>query len=92
MKLCHSVLKEEGRITLITDNAEFVPFYLPFWLRHSGIGAHSINKYAIDHCDSVHYMVFTKMHLENLFSVSGFRNITTRRIKFGARLEARAIR
>jgi hypothetical protein len=86
--LCYAVLAYGGKLDLITDNAEFLPFYFPFWARRMGIGAHSINQYAIDHCDSVHYAIFTSMHLRNLMERAGFRAISVRRITMGARLRA----
>lgn len=90
LRLCHDVLRKGGRITIVTDNAGFIPFYIPLWIRHTGVGAHVVNRYAIDHCDSVHYMVFTKMHLENLLRASGFKEVTVRTILLGSRLEATA--
>jgi len=89
LELCHQSLKQGGRFELITDNAEFIPFYFPFWIRHTGIGAHSLNAYALDHCDSIHYMIFTKMHLKNLLKLAGFEKINVRRITLGSRLLAR---
>ena len=92
--LCHRALVSGGRFTVITDNAEFVPYYLPFWIQHTGIGAHAKDAYAqsVEHNSSHHYAVFTKMHLRNLLTSSGFRNITVRRTTFGARLEATAVK
>jgi 2-polyprenyl-3-methyl-5-hydroxy-6-metoxy-1,4-benzoquinol methylase len=90
LRLCRNILETGGSLTLITDNAAFMPFYLPLWVRHTGIGAHVVNRYALDHCDSVHYMVFTKMHLENLLRSSGFRRVAVRTILAGSRLEAKA--
>ena len=92
LRLCRQVLQRGGKFTLITDNAAFIPFYFPIWVRHFGVGAHSVNRYAVDNCNSVHYMVFTKMHLENLLNVSGFTKVTVRPILMGSRLEARATR
>lgn len=90
LRLCFDVLAKGGRIDLITDNAEWLPFYFPFWVRRMGIGAHSVNQYAIDHCDSVHYMIFTPMHLENLMRNAGFKHVIVNRITLGARLHATA--
>jgi predicted SAM-dependent methyltransferase len=92
LRLCRQVLQRGGKFTLITDNAAFIPFYFAIWVRHFGVGAHSVNRYAVDNCNSVHYMVFTKMHLENLLNVSGFTKVTVRPILMGSRLEARATR
>ena len=85
---CYSILKHGGRAIVITDNAEFMPFYLPFWVKHIGVGAHAVNAYALNHCDSVHYAVFTKMHLANLMSDAGFKDTSVRRVFYGARLQA----
>lgn len=89
---CHAALKIGGTIDIITDNAEFVPFYWPLgWILHTGIGAHAQNGYALAHCDSIHYGIFTKMHLRNLLENAGFHDVRVRRTWLGARLEARAI-
>ena len=87
---CYFALPPGGKLTVITDNAEFLPFYAPFWVRHTGLGAHSCNEYALDHCNSPHYSVFTKMHLLNLFVLAGFKRefVTIRRTWGGARVEA----
>lgn len=91
---CYSSLKPGGRITVVTDNAEFLPYYLPFWVNHTGIGAHSVGAYAehIEHGHTTHFAVFTKLHLRNLFARSGFVDVRVRRTTFGARLEAVARR
>jgi tRNA G46 methylase TrmB len=86
--LCEEALIPGGRLTVITDNAEFFPFYLPFWLRHTGIGAHSMNDYALDFCESKHFMVFTKMHLRNFLEAHGFERVEVSRDDLGARLFA----
>lgn len=83
---CYEILSIGGRLEIITDNAEFLPFYLPFWIRHTGIGAHARNEYAIDHCDSIHYSIFTKMHLRNLLEYAQFKDVRAKRIWGGARL------
>lgn len=86
INLCYDHINTSGSLEVITDNAEFLLFYFPFWIPHTGIGAHNKNQYAIDHCDSVHYSIFTKMHLINLFKLAGFRIIVCKRILFGSRL------
>lgn len=88
LNLCYEVLAKDGRLDLITDNAEFILFYLPFWARRLGIGAHAVNQYALDHCNSVHFMIFTTMHLRNLMDNAGFRSVSVNRLTFGARLRA----
>lgn len=92
--LCYRAMRSGGRLVIITDNAEFIPYYLPFWVQHTGIGAHAKDEYAAstEHNGSHHYAVFTKMHLRNLLHASGFRNISVRRITFGARLEATGVK
>ena len=94
LSLAYSDLNKNGEIKIITDNAEFVPFYLPFKINHTGIGAHNLDSYAqsISHNSSHHYSVFTKMHLINLLTYYGFRNIKVNRITFGARLKAVGIK
>ncbi len=90
LSLCKEALKPGGTISVITDNAEFFPFYLPFSLDHTGIGAHSRDKYAMSQrCNETHhFMVFTKMHLKNLLEYAGFEVLLMKRITFGARLQA----
>lgn len=88
LALCHDVLSHGSRIEIITDNAEFLPFYLPLWVRRTGVGAHSVNMYALDHCGSVHYMIFTQMHLVNLMRNAGFKRVSVSRVTMGARLRA----
>jgi 2-polyprenyl-3-methyl-5-hydroxy-6-metoxy-1,4-benzoquinol methylase len=90
LSLCHGALEKGGRLVLITDNAEFLPFYLPFYLVKTGIGAHAKDEYAMSkHCNETHhYSIFTKMHLRNLFDYAGFDNIQVKRILYGVRLKA----
>ena len=92
LALCNQVLSKGGRLDLITDNAEFLPFYFPFWIRHTGIGAHAVNQYALDNCDSAHFAIFTAMHLKNLMKWAGFRSVTVARVTLGARLLARGFK
>jgi SAM-dependent methyltransferase len=95
LELCFSSLKRGGRLVLITDNAEFLPFYFPFCsLNHTGLGAHSRKEYAdsAEHGHTKHFAVFTKMHLENFLVEYGFREISIKRILFGSRLKALAVR
>lgn len=90
----YNALKKDGKIILITDNAEWLPFYLPFWINHTGIGAHSKDEYAQDksHNSSHHYAIFTKMHLINLLKHYDFKNIKIKRIMLGSRLKVTAIK
>lgn len=93
-KLIHRVLRPGGTLQLITDNAAWLPFYLPFWIKGVGVGAHSINQYAIDHCDSMHFSIFTEMHLKNLAKYAGFPTSRTRMDygTLGARLILEAVK
>jgi hypothetical protein len=96
LKLCYSRLEEGGRLLVVTDNAEWLPFYLPVF--HAfGFGAHHSNEYhymlkSRGAVPTVHYMVFSPLNLRNLLSYAGFRRIEIRRITFGARLKAVAWR
>lgn len=96
MSNCFNALKPNGRIVIITDNAEFLPYYIPF-IHRFGIGAHSSNKYfdnyKYQNC-TPHYMLFTKMHLINIMQKYGFQVLECKRdIKtLGARLICKAIK
>jgi 2-polyprenyl-3-methyl-5-hydroxy-6-metoxy-1,4-benzoquinol methylase len=89
LDLCHTNLVKGGKLTIITDNAEFFPFYLPFYIVKTGIGAHSRDEYAMSkHCNETHhYSIFTKMHLRNLFEYAGFHDIIVKRVLYGVRLK-----
>ncbi len=88
--LCKSVLKPDGVLRLVTDNAEFFPYYIPVALVGTGLGGHSTNSYALGMNQSVHLAVFTKLHLKNLFAEAGFDSVSVRRLPkvLFARLEA----
>ena len=96
IKNAFDALTPGGRLTIITDNAEFIPFYFPFLLRHTGLAAHSRNDYILGNGfgHAPHYAVFTKLHLMNLLSLAGFHDVKVSRIGryLGARLEATGIR
>ena len=87
-------LNEGGRLIIITDNAEFIPFYFPIIINHTGTGAHAKDEYANgdSHNNTHHYMIFTKMHLYNILNQFVFSSISVKRITFGARLKAVAIK
>jgi len=93
LKRCVQNLKYGGKMSLITDNAEFFPFYFPFFLVKTGIGAHSKDEYAMSkHCNETHhYSIFTKMHLRNLFEYAGFGDIVVKRVLYGVRLKATGV-
>lgn len=97
LKRAYLSLKPGGELTIITDNAEWLPFYLPFPLVHTGIGAHGARQqeYLRHFGDrTTHYMIFTKAHLKSLLTAAGFRHITVRRMwRYAfARLYAQAIK
>jgi hypothetical protein len=90
-------LKLGGKLIIRTDNAEFLPFYLPI-LNVLGFGAHSSDKYRpiLDHTDWPnhpeirHFCIFTKQHLRNLGVRFGFEVVSIKRDwkTLGARLIA----
>lgn len=88
LSLARIALRENGILKIITDNAEFFPFYFPI-IHKFGIGAHSSNKYIenykYENC-APHLCLYTKMHLENLFHKYGFEVIVCKRITLGSRL------
>ena len=94
LKACHNALKPGAKLTVVTDNAEFLLYYLPFWVNHTGIGAHSKREYAAtkEHGHGMHFGIYTKMHMENLLTETGFIHIKTSRILFGSRIKAVAIK
>lgn len=87
-------LNDGGKLIIITDNAEFIPFYIPLFINHTGLGAHAKDEYANHktHNGTHHYMIFTKMHLYNILNHFMFRQISVKRITFGSRLKAVAIK
>lgn len=87
-------LRRGGRLVLVTDNAEFVPFYFPFWLNHTGMGAHSRPDYArrAEHGHGRHFAVYTKMHLVNLAEEYGLKVESVRRITLCSRLKMVAVK
>lgn len=90
LRLCKWALNPSGRVRVVTDNAEWVPFYVPVYVPHSGTGTglHSNWKYEAHFNHSPHLSIFTKMHLENLLKYAGFREIDVKRIHWGGRLMA----
>ncbi len=94
LELCYKHLNVNGKLITVTDNAEWLPFYLPF-IHSLGFGAHESNlyKYKLFSKDAKitkHYYIFAPLHLKNLLEDIGFRNITITRITFFARLKAEA--
>ena len=62
---CYRVLKQGGKIVLITDNASCIRHYL------SGTHGGRYEKKSVNPLDK-HYAIFTKNHLKNLVSEVGF--------------------
>jgi len=92
-RLCYRALKIGGQLEIITDNAEWFPFYWPL-VYHLGIGAHASNEYKDSMNGSRHYCIFTKLHLKNLLEYYGFKIVKVNRmVRYGyARLYARAVK
>ena len=91
LSLIASRLKNGGRLELVTDNAEFLPFYVPH-INMLGFGAHSSGRYRYlgnsRHAEvTEHYHVFTKMHLRNLMRLVGLKVMAINRVTWGARLK-----
>ena len=63
---CFRVLKPNGTIEIITDNASTLRYYL--------FGTHT-GRYEKKHEGDHHYCIFTKSHLQNHFEKAGFKNI-----------------
>ncbi len=92
LRLCYERLEDGGKCIVVTDNAEWFPFYLPV-IHALGIGAHQSNEYRYllnsrGATKTVHYMIFSPLHLSNLLSYAGFKKYIIKRIMFGARLKA----
>lgn len=93
----YRALKPGGILTIKTDCALWVPFYLPI-LNVLSFGAHSSDKYRpiLDrtdwpsHPEIRHFAIFTKLHLRNLGVRFGFEVVSIQRdwSTLGARLIA----
>lgn len=88
LHLCRLALVPSGRLVVVTDNAEWLPFYLPFDIPHTGIGMHARESGAL-RFNTVHYCVFSKMHLRRHLLDAGFTDVKVRRLwrVIGARIE-----
>lgn len=65
------VLKKKGMIVIITDNAGYWHFHMPWSNFHHGcLGKASHGQ------EDMHFMLFTKQHLTNLFHRLGFGAVT----------------
>lgn len=69
---CHRILKPNGKIRIITDNAECIRYY---WF-----GTHTGKYEKENEPNDKHFEVFTKSHLLNHFRDAGFRDITLKYI------------
>lgn len=69
---CFRVLKQGGKITLVTDNAECTRFY---WF-----GTHT-GRYEKKHEGDRHYSIFTHSHLRNHFEQVGFKVLSISYVK-----------
>jgi len=69
-------LSKNGLFALRTDNALYLPYYIPikskFLAKLFGIGYHSTNLVK-EIWNENHYFIFTKRHLLNLFKRFGFK-------------------
>jgi 2-polyprenyl-3-methyl-5-hydroxy-6-metoxy-1,4-benzoquinol methylase len=69
-------LNENGLFVLRTDNALYLPYYIPIKSKHLaklfGIGYHSTN-IVKQIWNENHYFIFTKRHLMNLLEKFGFK-------------------
>jgi 2-polyprenyl-3-methyl-5-hydroxy-6-metoxy-1,4-benzoquinol methylase len=69
-------LNKNGLFILRTDNALYLPYYIPisskFLARLLGIGYHSSNV-SKELWNENHYFIFTKKHLTNLIEKFGFK-------------------
>lgn len=79
LKGCFDALENGGRITVVTDNAEWFPFYFPFEIPKLGVGAHAVKRYAL-RFNTVHFSIFSPMHLSLHLSEAGFVDVRVRRL------------
>lgn len=87
----YDALRTNGILKIVTDNAEFFPFYVPK-IKALGFSAHAEENYRYllksKGCKSTsHYAVFTKLHLRNYCRAYNFHIIELKRVMFGARLQ-----
>lgn len=69
---CYRILKTNGKVRIITDNAECIRYY---WF-----GTHTGKYEKENEPNDKHFEVFTKSHLLNHFRDAGFRDITLKYI------------
>jgi len=92
LRFCYRALVPDGRIMIITDNAEFLPYYARFVIARLGVGAHGNNAYVSRFNDSTHKMIFSKLHLSNLLKEVGFARVEVKRVSMGAKLVATGVK
>jgi len=74
LKKCKRVLKKDGRIKIITDNAGCWVFHFPLKFDYSLQHYDNAIREKEGHLDR-HYSIFTPLHLKNHLSAAGFKNI-----------------
>ena len=79
LKGCYEALEVGGRMCVVTDNAEWLPFYFPLALPRLGVGAHAVKSYAL-RFNTVHLSIFSPMHLSLHLSNAGFKDVRVRRL------------
>jgi predicted SAM-dependent methyltransferase len=67
LKECYRVLKKDGKIIIITDNAECKKHYIT--------GTHT-GAYSKNNGMDKHYSIYTKEHLKNHLLFAGFKKIS----------------
>lgn len=85
---CHRLLKKEGRIILITDNASYSPYYWNsrkskllnnlFRCRYGHFGAHNYSYNGGN--EDRHYAIYSEEHLVNHFDNAGFEVKTIKKV------------
>ncbi len=98
LRLTWERLAPGGRAVIRTDNAEWLPFYIPV-VHAYGVGAHASNEYryrlgSAGAQETRHYMVFAPLHLRNLMEWAGFEEVVVWRDRrtLGARLWGTGVR
>jgi len=78
LKLCKSALRLDGKLTVITDNALWLPFYVPLpksWNSFRLDGLWSVAAHTASYPrNTPHFSIYTKSHLLNLAKEYGFHD------------------
>jgi len=83
---CRQALVSGGKLMVRTDNAAWLPFYLPI-IKRWGFAAHACDDYKPSRMDAVHhYHVFSKMHLRHFCELAGLKVLRISWTTWGARL------